>query len=348
MDGQALAAILMTELTGARLVGGHRRRRRARTGAEDDPAARRADRAAARHRDPARRGGRHPAPARVRGRRGGRRARRHGAGLPARRRHARGRPVEEVARLWGLDKLPYTLPSRRGATGVLAPEQRLRRRAEDALAGAGLSEVCGWVFAAPDLVDRLRIPADDCAHATWSRCATRCPRTCRSCARRCSARCSTSRGATARGGWATCGCSRSARSSSPSRAPASGPPPRSAASRCRRRATHVGALLSGAMRPPSWREGEPPRGRLLRGQGRAGGAARHAARAVERRARRASRSCTRGARARVLVGGRNAGWLGEIHPAVARAWDLDDAARLRARPRRDRARGAATCRATRT
>ena len=129
--------------------------------------------------------------------------------------------VEEVARLWGLDKLPYTLPSRRGATGVLAPEQRLRRRAEDALAGAGLSEVCGWVFAAPDLVDRLRIPADDRAPRRGRRCATRCPRTCRSCARRCSARCSTSRGATARGGCATCGCSRSARSSSPSRAPAS-------------------------------------------------------------------------------------------------------------------------------
>ena len=29
--------------------------------------------------------------------------------------------IEEVARLWGLEKLPATLPSRRGATGVLAP-----------------------------------------------------------------------------------------------------------------------------------------------------------------------------------------------------------------------------------
>jgi phenylalanyl-tRNA synthetase beta chain len=38
--------------------------------------------------------------------------------------------VEEVARLWGLDKLPTTLPSRRGATGRLEPEQRMVRRAE--------------------------------------------------------------------------------------------------------------------------------------------------------------------------------------------------------------------------
>ena len=28
----------------------------------------------------------------------------------------------------------------------------------------------------------------------------------------------------------------------------------------------------------------------------------------------------------MLVGGEDAGWLGEIHPAVARAWDLDGAA----------------------
>ena len=59
--------------------------------------------------------------------------------------------IEEVARLWGLDRLPATLPSRRGATGRLAPEQRLRRRAEDALVGAGLYEIVGWSFTAPDV-----------------------------------------------------------------------------------------------------------------------------------------------------------------------------------------------------
>ena len=57
--------------------------------------------------------------------------------------------IEEVARIWGLDRPPATLPSRRGAVGRLAPEQRLRRRAEDALVGAGLSEAVGWSFPSP-------------------------------------------------------------------------------------------------------------------------------------------------------------------------------------------------------
>jgi phenylalanyl-tRNA synthetase beta chain len=69
--------------------------------------------------------------------------------------------IEEVARIWGLEKLPSTLPSRRGAAGRLEPVQRFRRRLEDALAGAGLFEAVGWSFAAPDLIDRLRLPAGD-------------------------------------------------------------------------------------------------------------------------------------------------------------------------------------------
>ena len=41
------------------------------------------------------------------------------------------------------DQLPATLPRRRGAIGVLTVPQRLRRRAEDVLAGRGLLEVVG-------------------------------------------------------------------------------------------------------------------------------------------------------------------------------------------------------------
>ncbi|HEX4345098.1 MAG TPA: phenylalanine--tRNA ligase subunit beta [Solirubrobacteraceae bacterium] len=70
--------------------------------------------------------------------------------------------IEEVARLHGVnDQLPATLPSRRGAVGVLTAPQRLRRRAEDALAGRGLLEIVGWSFESPDLDDRLRLPAGD-------------------------------------------------------------------------------------------------------------------------------------------------------------------------------------------
>src|SRR5215213_9432781 len=68
--------------------------------------------------------------------------------------------IEEVARIWGLDRLPSTLPSRRGAVGRLAPEQRIRRRAEDALTGAGLSEAVGWSFTSPTVRQRLGLSGD--------------------------------------------------------------------------------------------------------------------------------------------------------------------------------------------
>jgi phenylalanyl-tRNA synthetase beta chain len=69
--------------------------------------------------------------------------------------------IEEVARIDGLDRLPATLPPRNGAAGLLTQPQRLRRLAEDALAARGLSEIVGWSFADPALLDRLRLPAGD-------------------------------------------------------------------------------------------------------------------------------------------------------------------------------------------
>jgi phenylalanyl-tRNA synthetase beta chain len=70
--------------------------------------------------------------------------------------------VEEVARLHGVnDQLPATLPSRRGAVGTLTREQRLRRRAEDVLSDRGLLEIVGWSFEAPERDERLRLPGDD-------------------------------------------------------------------------------------------------------------------------------------------------------------------------------------------
>jgi phenylalanyl-tRNA synthetase beta chain len=68
--------------------------------------------------------------------------------------------IEEVARIDGLDRLPATLPPRQNAAGRLTPAQQLRRRVEDALASRGLSEIAGWSFADPALLDRLLLPAD--------------------------------------------------------------------------------------------------------------------------------------------------------------------------------------------
>jgi phenylalanyl-tRNA synthetase beta chain len=55
--------------------------------------------------------------------------------------------IEEVIRVHGLEKVPFTLPLRREMFGRLTDEQRLRRVVEDVLAGAGLSEAYTLSFA---------------------------------------------------------------------------------------------------------------------------------------------------------------------------------------------------------
>jgi phenylalanyl-tRNA synthetase beta chain len=66
---------------------------------------------------------------------------------------------EEVARSWGYDRLPATLP---GATGGgLTDAQRLRRQAREVLAGMGVTEVQTYPFLSQAALDRLGLPADD-------------------------------------------------------------------------------------------------------------------------------------------------------------------------------------------
>ncbi len=70
--------------------------------------------------------------------------------------------IEEVGRVHGLDRhLPSTLPAVAGRVGGLSREQRLRRRAEDAMRDLGFDEVVGWSFTDPGEPGRLRIAADD-------------------------------------------------------------------------------------------------------------------------------------------------------------------------------------------
>jgi phenylalanyl-tRNA synthetase beta chain len=69
--------------------------------------------------------------------------------------------IEEVARIHGLDRLPSTLPSRERAVGGLTRPQKLRRTAADLLVGRGLSEVVTFSFIAPAATAKLRLPPDD-------------------------------------------------------------------------------------------------------------------------------------------------------------------------------------------
>ncbi len=68
--------------------------------------------------------------------------------------------IEEVARIDGLEHLPATLPARRGAAGRLTHAQRVRRAAEDAMVARGLHEIVGWSFTEPALLDRLHLPPE--------------------------------------------------------------------------------------------------------------------------------------------------------------------------------------------
>ena len=70
--------------------------------------------------------------------------------------------VEEVGRIHGYaENLPATLPSTSGLAGRLTREQRLRRRAEDAMRDLGFDAVVGLSLTDPGMPGRLRIPDGD-------------------------------------------------------------------------------------------------------------------------------------------------------------------------------------------
>jgi phenylalanyl-tRNA synthetase beta chain len=65
--------------------------------------------------------------------------------------------IEEVARVHGLDNFPASLPARSQAVGRLSPDQRMRRRLEDALRDRGLTETISWSFTSPASMRALRL-----------------------------------------------------------------------------------------------------------------------------------------------------------------------------------------------
>ena len=242
--------------------------------------------------------------------------------------------VEEVGRIHGYEQLPATLPSRRGVSGRLEPAQRLRRRAEDALAGAGISEILGWSFAAPTLVERLGIPPDD-PRARVVELAN--PMSEDQSVLRTTllgplldnVERNRSRGNDDVRLWAY-GAVYLARESTPAQALGSGAStngqgPVPGLDRLPVEEQHLGALLTGHLRPPAWREPEPARADFFAAKGilEALMSALRVPWEVE-----PSREpfLHPGRSARVLVGGEPAGWLGELHPAVAARWDLEQAA----------------------
>jgi phenylalanyl-tRNA synthetase beta chain len=221
--------------------------------------------------------------------------------------------IEEVARIDGVDKLPATLPAAPHAVGRLTPEQRLRRRAADVLAGGGLHEILGWSWSPPELADRLRLPAEDPRRravavenpmsAEQSLLRTTLLGSLLDVARRNVAH-----------GSADLALFESGRVYLPRRKQSLPDEPH-----------HVGALLSGAVRPPSWREPAPPVADFFAAKGVLG-ALLDALRVSWGVEEGSEPFLHPGRTASVMVDGARVGWLGELHPAVAAEWDLGQVA----------------------
>ena len=216
--------------------------------------------------------------------------------------------IEEVGRIDGIDRLPATLPKRRGAHGVLSREQRLRRRAADALVGRGLHEIAGWTFVAPALMDRLRLPAGDDRRravelanplsADLSLLRTTLLGSLLDAARH-----NIARGAIDLGVFEVGTVFRAG--------PAPLPDERRA----------LAVLLTGRVAPPTWRSPDPPEFDFYAGKALVEALA-DALRVALALRPDAEPFLYPGRSAAVLAAGERVGWLGELHPLVAADWDL--------------------------
>ena len=220
--------------------------------------------------------------------------------------------IEEVARIDGVDKLPATLPASGHAVGRLTPTQKLKRLAADTLAGAGLHEAIGWSWSPAELADRLRLPAGDSRRAAV---VVENPMSAEHAQMR-----------TTLLGSLLDVARRNVTHGTPDVAvfeagavyrPVGGEP-------LPAEPHTVGVLLSGAVRPASWREPAPLQADFF------------AAKGVLSRLLDALRVdwaiiegnepfLHPGRAASVLVAGSPVGWLGELHPAIAAEWELTEA-----------------------
>jgi phenylalanyl-tRNA synthetase beta chain len=217
--------------------------------------------------------------------------------------------IEEVARIDGLQKLPATLPSRHGAYGRLTERQKRRRAAADALTAQGLSEILGWSFSGPDVAQRLRL-------ADWNAIELENPLSAEQSHLR----------TTLLGSLLDVARHNRARGAETLRLfdagavylPGEG-------EELPREPYHVGVLLAGAARPPTWRDPAPRAADFFAVKGVLQGIfdtlrAPCTVQAPEK----PEPFLHPGRAATIFIDGKPAGWLGEIHPLVAAEWDLRD------------------------
>jgi phenylalanyl-tRNA synthetase beta chain len=245
--------------------------------------------------------------------------------------------IEEVGRIHGYDAhLPATLPEATGQGGSLTREQALRRRAEDVMRDVGFDAIVSLSLVAPGLPGRLRIRGED-PRAAPIRVANPLSvdhselRTTLLGSLLDAARFNLAHGAErvalfesgrvylarrrSEAGGVLGGAFSGDRD-----APAFEP-------HC------IGALSVGPMYPPSWTDSIVP-GREVAGFYSLKGIleALTAQLGAELVVKRGEEPFLRpGRAARLVIGGVDAGWLGELHPLVCREWDIGPATAFQVR-----------------
>ena len=227
--------------------------------------------------------------------------------------------IEEVARINGLGELPATLPARRGAYGRLSETQRLRRRAADALVGRGLYEAVGWTFTTPSLHDRLRLPPQD-------------PRRKAPVLENPLSEDQSLLRTTLLGSLLDVAAHNFARGMTDLRFfemgssfVLAGEPGADGTGTGVREHTALGVLLSGRTAPVTWGAPDPPKADVFAVKGVL--EALGDALGVDLECKTGHQPFLHpGRAAAVLCAGEELGWLGELHPLVAREWGIDGAA----------------------
>lgn len=75
--------------------------------------------------------------------------------------------VEEIARIYGYDKLPTTLPEAGGTAGELTASQLLRRRVRAIAEGAGLTEIISYALTTPEKAQVFAIESSHLTELMW-------------------------------------------------------------------------------------------------------------------------------------------------------------------------------------
>ncbi len=226
--------------------------------------------------------------------------------------------IEEVARIHGLERLPITLPSRRRAVGRLTHGQRLRRRLEDSLRDRGAHEIVSWSFISPEALDRLRVgdmPSLRIENPLSEDGSVMRPLLLPGLLD--AARHNAAHGAAALALFESAHVYRPGESLE---APEGSPRGRTPADERH----HLGALLTEAA-PGTWRRERVPAdffaAKALAGAVLGAAGLEHAVEPATLPFLHPGRSASVR-----LAGGAEAGWVGELHPLVAQAWDLEAAA----------------------